>query len=330
MPGSNSSRQRSKRALDRRNAKAAFTLVELLVVIAIIGILIALLLPAVQSARESARTTQCKNNLRQVGVALHTFVSASNGVLPMAHEANDRTTPSTGLFTALLPYIEQQAVFDQIAENKREATTDFWDPRTESDGLKYTSINAYLCPSFIYSTVIQRSGGSLDEEGALVTYQGVAGAITADILNDPEAEYGLSSFGDIPRNGMLQWNEKPIRISQVTDGLSNTLFAAEFVHYDRDASSRVSREPGNVRTWLHGKRTATYSTKVLEHPPNSPLDRFADGIAFNYLPMGSFHPAGINAVFGDGSVSFLTDDIAFDLYQALGTANGAETIAETF
>lgn len=313
-----------------------FTLVELLVVIAIIGVLVALLLPAVQAAREAARRAQCTNNLKQVGLGVHNYISSRRDELPMAHEG---VSYKLGLFTFLLPYIEQQQVYDQIEAAKQAAESNprvsAWNPRDDRE-IRYIKIDSYLCPSYPFSPSLDVSEVGDFKGGALSTYQGVGGArteaflISADAADDQKTVYGISAHGNIPKNGPLRWDPESVRVSQVTDGLSNTMFMSEFVHYDLDAGSSLSKEPGNIRPWLIGISNASYSFKVLEHSPNALIDRVADGVPFNYLPMGSFHPGGINAVFGDGSVHFLTDSIDFETYQFLGTIDGGEVAGNIF
>lgn len=312
------------------NRNSGFTLVELLVVIAIIGILVALLLPAVQSAREAARRSQCTNNLKQIGLGVHNYLSSNNDMLPVAHEGESY---KSGLFTFMLPYIEEQAVFDLIQKEKDKAASNprlpAWDPSNDRE-LRYSKVEAYLCPSYPYAVVLDVASTNDVEGGALTTYQGSGGAITQEFFDAPDSEYHTSTHGDVPKNGPLQWDSKPVRASQVTDGMSKTMFMTEFVHFDRDPSSRFSTEPGNIRPWFIGVSNASYTFKVLEHPPNTRIDRKLDGVPFHYLPMGSFHPGGIVAVFVDGSVHFINDNIDFESYQFLGTVNGAEIIAEAF
>lgn len=326
--------------------RSAFTLVELLVVIAIIGILVAMLLPAVQSAREAARRMQCTNNLKQVGLGMHNSLS-TYGVLPTAHDEKESPYVAyrIGLFVNLLPFAEESVLHDSIHEalDEFEANNDARDPRNLSEDLRYTQVSSYICPSYPFSPVV--TGTNPTRSGALSTYQGVAGAITPAYLEEYEDAiasggrggsatalrkyFDASAYGDVPKNGALRWEaEDALTDSKITDGLSKTMFMTEFVHFDADIGSSVSVEPGNIRPWIIGGSPASYSMKVVEHPPNSPLDRDLNGIDFNYLPMGSYHSGGINVLYCDGSVHFITDSVELDFFQSLATANGEEVINE--
>ena len=183
--------------VDPGNRHQGFTLVELLVVIAIIGILVALLLPAVQAAREAARRSQCVNNLKQMGLAVQNEIS-TYGRLPRAQPK----IGEHGLFVAMLPFLELQALYDQVVENFEAGIP------PGQDNLRFTPVAAYVCPSYPHS-VINTSGQSF-QTGALTLYQGVGGAV--NLLNQ---EVDESPFGDLPRNGPFQWGPKPVRVSQI-------------------------------------------------------------------------------------------------------------------
>jgi prepilin-type N-terminal cleavage/methylation domain-containing protein/prepilin-type processing-associated H-X9-DG protein len=292
-----------------------FTLVELLVVITIIGILVALLLPAVQAAREAARKIQCANNLKQMGLALHNYAAAWNGYVPPGSPGY----PKHGLFTYMLPYLEQQALYDRldIAENKYD---------TFSEPHRFDVVSTYICPSWPYLSVY-RTGVSFP--GALTLYQGVAGAYPG---TPPVVDNGN---GAVPNNGMFGWggtvtgNVKGVfarRFADVTDGLSTTLAIGEFGEIDVKADSTYylcSIPPGNVRPWVCSSWTnplGLYASKVLVYAINTRVSR-SDGAAFNHLPMTSFHPGGANFLIADGSVVFLLETIQMDLYQKLGAVN---------
>lgn len=303
----------AKRPLRQRRPKAGFTLVELLVVIAIIGILIALLLPAVQSAREAARRMQCSNNLKQIALALHNYAAAQREHFPIGSPG----PVEHGVFSALLPYLEQQAIYNELDLTGKTRTT-MQEPH------RYTSIPAYLCPSWPHGPVFRNMHNGL-QNGAVTTYQGVAGAYPTV---PPVTEAG-TGCGDIPKNGVFGWGF-PRRMGEVRDGLSNTLALAEFVQIDLKAGSGTmsfENPPGNVRSWVFGATSTglcSYAFKVAVHPLNSQFDRVADGVSFNHLPFGSYHPGGGHFAAADGSVHFLSDSVSFDLYRQLMTVDGGE------
>ncbi len=289
-----------------------FTLVELLVVIAIIGILISLLLPAVQAAREAARRMQCANNMKQMGLAMHNYATSFGSYFPPG-------TPGPwkhGLFTYMLPYLEMQPLYDQL-DLKRETYTTYNDPH------KFEVVPCYVCPSWPH--------GAVDEDdpytGALTTYQGVAGAYP----DEPPVE-SASYAGNIPLNGMFGWDFVRA-MAEVTDGLSNTVALGEFTHIDYETPSGSSvgwwaEPPGAVRAWVYGGSTDTglYASKVLVYAINSKINRGTDNIKFNHLPMGSFHPGGAHFLVGDGSVTFFSENMSLDAYFKLATVDGSEVV----
>ena len=290
-----------------RGRPRGFTLVELLVVIAIIGILIGLLLPAVQSAREAARRMQCSNNLRQMGLAIHNYMAQHNGCLPLGNPGVQRH----GLFTQMLPYLEQSAIYDAI-----DIDGDTFDSAIKD--YRYTSIPAYFCPSYPGDPVVENASNYY-MNGASCTYQGVAG-----VLRDGEPYTSAGGgAGNIPHNGLFGWDVVR-RVRQVTDGLSNTLAIGEYVQ--RDKTGEFSVLPGNVRPWIFGALSdkSSYVFRVLEWPINANVERKADNIPFNHLPLGSSHPGGANFLVADGSVAFLSENTALTVYQALGTIDGGE------
>ncbi len=309
--------------IDNREAtsqkpKRAFTLVELLVVITIIGILISLLLPAVQSAREAARRLQCSNNLKQMGLALHNYATTWKESFPPA----DTGGYKHALFTSMLPFLEQQALYDSMLDAERANPTTYTTQADEAH--KYTAIAAYLCPSWPHPTVYRDLSSTWPlylGEGAITTYQGVSGAY-------PNKAPYVSGDGRVPQNGMFGMGYVR-RMGDVTDGLSNTLAMAEFVHIDQQKQS-YGAPPGNVRPWILGmgqSRQGMYTAKVLVYAPNAKIERFVEGIPYNHMPMGSHHPGGMNVLLGDGSVTSLSESINLELYFQLATVNGGEAVS---
>ncbi len=319
----------------RLPSRAAFTLVELLVVIAIIGILVALLLPAVQTAREAARRMQCVNGLKQIGLAAHNFMSAQ-GRLPsgVGRELADaldsrRSFVKKGLFTELLPYMEEQAAYDLVVFDYYDRGLAFYE-----DPAREVIVPAYVCPSYPNLPVVARSPEYYDYEwGALVTYSGVGGAVRS-----PNQPLTKSVFGDLPINGAFLMSEELINgrfpqaigkartLRQIKDGTSKTFLIGEFVHQNCELGQLTEPYPGNLRPWyLAGASDAPYSFKVAEFPPNSCVTR--DDTPFNYLPFGSFHSGVCNFCLVDGSVHSIAENVDLEAYKDFATVNGKEVTA---
>ena len=303
----------------RMRAKG-FTLVELLVVIAIIGILIAMLLPAVQAAREAARRMQCTNNLKQMGLAIHNYASSWKDQFPPGSPG----IWEHGLFSLMLPYLELESIYDQL--DMTGATN------TCYETMRHEKIACYVCPSWPYEIDYEDSS-NLWKDAAITLYQGVAGAFP-DTKAVASTDLESAGAGDIPRQGsvfggMFGWGYAR-RISEVSDGLSQTLAMGEFVVIDTDTSTGwLSQPPGEVRGWIFGgggSSKGLYASKVLACSPNTTIPRKTPDINYNYLPMSSFHPGGVNFSIADGSVRFLNDDIDLQTYYSLGTVAGGEIV----
>jgi prepilin-type N-terminal cleavage/methylation domain-containing protein/prepilin-type processing-associated H-X9-DG protein len=290
----------------KRRPSHGFTLVELLVVIAIIGILIALLLPAVQAAREAARRMHCANNLKQIGLALHTYTN-SHGLFPSGADGNW----SHSMFCYILPFMEQQDLYKRL--NFSIAAVD------EPEAVRNQPIPAFVCPSFPIDPVLN-SPTNVYQRGRITTYQGVGGAYVSG------AKVSTSIYGDMPDNGIFGWKLKR-RIGDITDGLSSTLAVGEFSLIGPDGTPLG----GYFRPWVVGGHEgsataiASYTSKVARH-------RFAvaqvrsdsSTTPFNHLPMFSHHPNGCHFAMADGSVHSLNVDMDLAAYLAMATCNRGE------
>ncbi len=298
-----------------RRRPHGFTLVELLVVIAIIGILIALLLPAVQAAREAARRINCANNLKQMGLALHNYADSHKSFPSGADSAW-----CYSIFVHLMPYMEQDVLYDQI---------DFTVPSVNvTDDIRDKVIPALVCPSFTADPVMNDPTYSY-LRGAITTYQGVGGAYYQ--ADDASGKYDGSFYGSLPKNGMFGWNLKR-RMGDVSDGLSNTLAIGEFaIVGDNGTATNGFYRPWVVGAYYGGgTQIASYSSKVARFRFGLARDRddvsgSIDGAPFNHLPMFSPHPSGCHFAAADGSVHFLVDDMELNLYLNMATCNGGET-----
>jgi prepilin-type N-terminal cleavage/methylation domain-containing protein len=272
--------------------RKGFTLVELLVVIAIIGVLVALLLPAIQAAREAARRTQCKNNMRNIGVALHNFHDVQ-GHLPAGWVADEpEGEPGWGWGAYLLAYLEQNALLEQQVDLHSHID------EPENADARQAVVPIYLCPSDTAGNPRFKLTGLHDSlfEVGRSNYAGVFG--TEEVEDDP-------SNGD----GTFYHNSY-VALRDILDGTSNTLITGE----------RSSRLGGT--TWVgmvHGATEAM--ARVVgscDHVPNDDHLHFED--------FSSFHPAGANFIFGDASVHLISEDINPAVYHALATRAGGEPV----
>jgi len=292
----------------------AFTLIELLVVIAIIGLLIALLLPAVQFARESARRTECQSKLRQLGVAVHLFHDANRQLpanqygdydAPSAFGGYSQASQSWSFLSRLLPYLDNE----QLLLTGGIPST----PLQNSSALAQP-IPMFLCPSDNASTIKVRNETShymlTGIPVGLTNYKGVMGSNLCY-----GAWYNVSADGDCEcwykGDGMffpMDW-EQPKGLGSIHDGTSNTLMIGEDTWYEANAY-------GQGFAWAHAVETSltcAIPPNNRRTPPNVPND-FAELIGFK-----SKHPGGVTFTLADGSTRFVASTIALRTYRAMGT-----------
>ncbi len=299
------------------NSRCGFTLVELLVVIAIIGILVALLLPAVQSAREAARRMQCQNNLKQIGLALHNYEVANKSFPPGSYWYGTNYDAYRGsILVLLLPHMEQQNLFDQFDYTVRIDDQTFPDTTL----LGSTIIPTYVCPS-------DNNKGLLN--GRAIHNYAASNGPTAHI-NNPSCScstgaswntYALSPYEN-PNDfaGPFYRRDNPTTITDCRDGLSNTIYFGEV---RRDCSNHTQQ--GWVRS---NNGNGLVSTQVpintdtcdvnATDPCRKPCN-WSSELAFK-----SAHPGGALFLFGDGSVHFFSESIDHWNYQYLGAKADGE------
>jgi prepilin-type N-terminal cleavage/methylation domain-containing protein/prepilin-type processing-associated H-X9-DG protein len=318
----------------RPTSLRGFTLVELLVVITIIAILIALLLPAVQAAREAARRLQCQNNLKQLGLALHSYHStfncfpAAETIAPVhCNSSNDcRGAP---IYIALLPYVESANLERKYDYNAaigwmtwvNGTTGNGWLGNNPAANLR---LPFYQCPSDDRSTVLPSQR----------VYFAVVGGKT---------RAAVSSYGNVYTDGLFAINRFR-KFADIKDGSSSTMAFGESVHvslWGMGPGYANANVGGPVSWWMGGScqgsttpfcdpRTHCNGRAYLctENPINSnvmPLSATRE----NAVPFGSFHSGGAHFLFADGHVSFLGDVIDFPIYRAMSTIDGGEIIKGT-
>lgn len=292
----------------------AFTLVELLVVIAIIGIMVGLLLPAVQAAREATRKLQCKNNLKQIGLAVHNY----HDTFGMFPNANSNNTLSGGsLFVAVLPFVEQSNSFRQY---------DF--TRSNSDPINQAVVGQqipfYYCPSDGRPRAVPSADS--DAGRAPGTYAACIGS------RDYNQYWRFFGMPQPKLNGMIVYSDSVDRktnFSSVSDGSSNTLLVGETAYnlpdYKFSSGEFVGRPRYSFTYWCNPFPGSTTCTTNFAFNPRD----LADDDIFDPNWVRSFrsdHVGGVQFVFGDGSVHFLSDSIDGQLLDNLASREDGEVL----
>ncbi|MDP1796186.1 MAG: DUF1559 domain-containing protein [Planctomycetaceae bacterium] len=307
--------------------RRGFTLIELLVVIAIIAILIALLLPAVQQAREAARRTECRNVLKQWGLALHNYHDNFN-LLPSGGMGiqNAAATPANNfsMHVRLLPYVDQAPLYNQFDMNVHYDTA----PNLT---LKRQSFPLLHCAS---SRLTDKQSDSAADRWT-PNYYGVAGPkgpkpapLTG---NYPHVGSTTTNHGGFAQSGLL-----PIAIClnfrDCTDGLSNTLLIGELSGEQAPGWSK------NYRDWTQGSQgsptgnsgnNASYASKNVAYPISRYSGWTSSNAArlFNDVRFSSQHVGGAHFLMGDGTVRFISENIDFATYQAAASRGDAESLS---
>ena len=320
----------------RMMRRRAFTLIELLVVIAIIAILIALLLPAVQQAREAARRTQCKNNLKQIGLAFHNYHDTF-GQFPISigwNPAGERQ----GAFSDkvfILPYIDRANEYNGTNFDTFPYDSGGWFGSSNIT-VQSARLPVFNCPSQVYDT----RGGR-----ANFTY-----AINNGTNPVPGQHNGMASYVGGGGN-----SDPPVPIAKVIDGTSNTVMYSEFVI---DGSGTPVNQ--QVHTWVSGSTPAqarqsclnttglsgrqgqrgsswawsfmgvgsVYTHVMLPNDQPCHLWRGSDWLGDNMMSASSQHEGGVHVLLADGSVRFITENIDYNTWLALGTRNGNEVLGQ--
>ena len=347
----------------RSNRSQGFTLIELLVVIAIIAVLIGLLLPAVQAAREAARRIQCVNNLKQLGLAVHNYESANGALPPQQVLKFSGSTVSWksqwGVTSRLLPFAEQGSLYNAI--NYIQKTTD---PMNST--VVATAIPMLICPSEIQSQPFQSTNSAgVTSKFGISNYGWCEGDWY--VYGGPGVIANRSAFG--PNTSRT--------FAALSDGLSQTIFAAEVKAYTRayhdcaggavpppgPASPTASPDPATVLAsiaaaptsgcklangspggghthWCNGNTFYDGLTTAL--PPNmrapagppelldSDLvteDEDDGGPTYSAITARSYHPGGVNSLFGDGSVRFIKNNVDWRIWRSVGTVAGGEVVS---
>jgi prepilin-type N-terminal cleavage/methylation domain-containing protein/prepilin-type processing-associated H-X9-DG protein len=265
--------------------RLAFTLIELLVVIAIIAVLLGLLLPAVQKVREAAARTQCLNNLKQIGLAMHSYQD-TNGALPAGWvtTATAQPNPGWGWGTLILPYLEQQNVFTALNPNLT-GTANM--PRASSNALLQQALPSYVCPA------------------------DVGPPRNASINTGTNNGYGKSNY-TVNREVTgpdVDGHPAPLSVQRIPDGASNTILVGE--RENRWTTGAIWPGRANTTASFEGRPGLRMNARMGDGvtPPALPQDPFSGDNNCARLCWGSLHPGGANFLLADGSARFLRENI---------------------
>jgi prepilin-type N-terminal cleavage/methylation domain-containing protein len=328
----------------------AFTLVELLVVIAIIGVLVALLLPAVQAAREAARRSQCTNNLRQIGVGIHNYETTWKTLPPGSYQAVFGTW-----ILHLLPFVEQQALHSQYVgsgamERMRETSPLSGGPRYGWAGnlpVTQTQLKVYLCASDTKSAQAGIISGVTFHNYAACygnTTRGRLSPVGRTASGQPNF-FGGGAMIEVINENSGNWPNyyswithddrylKSSRLAEITDGTSNTLCISETVQgkgsdlrgfgwWGGGAHFETLLAPNSS---LPDRTEQSCNTAVRLNPPCANRE-VGNPEGEETIAARSRHPVGVSAALADGSVRFFSNNVNLDVWRAWGTAYGSDTI----
>lgn len=268
-----------------RTRLQGFTLVELLVVIAVIGVLVGLLLPAVQSAREAARRMQCSNNLKQIGLALHNYHDSIRSFPPGSLFGDDEY----GWACMILPQLEQRALYEQIDFSGQAPDVSI----VLQPGVTDQIVTTYICPTasmqLTHSPLRPGAGGGGADLGG-------------HARNDYSGSLGTGGGSITGMFGKIGSIYKPIKMRDVLDGTSNTILVGEAYTRDMRAVDGPGHpNAGDFKVWIgtNDQHQNVVAEGGLEHVPNGTRD---DSFA-------SQHPGGVMYAFADGSVSFISENV---------------------
>ena len=293
--------------LQRNRRKNGFTLIELLVVIAIIAILIALLLPAVQQAREAARRSTCKNNLKQIGIAMHNYNSAHRtlppGYIDDDPAANVSNHNLLGWGVMILPFIEQSALYNSIGSvggfNNNWTTITEMTTGTTAVPVPYSRVvlSPYICPSDPMKGINSDVGNY-----GKSNYTGVAGNT-------------YKSSGTTKPTGTF-YDNSHVTFRDFTDGLSNTIIIGE----------RGTAGVKNGTIWIGNYSDGSYYTQnAITSPTSAYYGINGTAGSWNFT---SSHTGGVHFLLGDGSVRFISENVYLGTYGNLGYISDGNVLGE--
>jgi len=331
--------------------RRGFTLIELLVVIAIIAVLIALLLPAVQSAREAARRAQCVNNLKQIGLAMHNYISTHSALPPAKIYSGSCSiaNPGGGLvlnttaFAMILSFMEQTAVYNAYNFSQPSSNAAWNGGNLTLLGTAFsnstsvgTLVSSFACPSdippVIHPTTSDTTGtGPYSMQSAMYSNYFVNAANYTEYNCPGATNSGMPN----PSYQGPFYNDISVTLAQITDGTSNTFLVGESVQPPGHFSNLYGPYWGSgTHTSTHGRILPPTSSTAGACAPNGPSAIFYPAYAnqaIGKLPyawvFGSKHPGGLNMAMCDGSVKFIKNTISLYAWWGLATISNGEVLS---
>lgn len=300
--------------------RRGFTLIELLVVIAIIGVLVAILLPAVQQAREAARNSQCTNNIKQMGIAFHNYYE-THSRFPISqswHKLGPKYAISACWARSLMPYVDQGN-----AVGKYNDDLGHLDPANRP--LVGRSMPLFKCPSSPAQAVVTMTANT-----STMDWEGVTNGEQVPVGINEYACASNTSVSGVATVGLMPYNNFSTMISEVTDGLSNTMQVCEIagggVVYD------ARRNVSSTNTSLHWRIWAGFSRLSLRNYSYDGLVNGGGNCVVNCTSDGanpySFHTGGANILLGDGSARFISESLDLTTMVRLVTRNDGKPLGE--
>jgi len=304
--------------------RRAFTLVELLVVIAIIGILVALLLPAIQAAREAARRTQCSNNLKQLGVGFHNYHDTHRVFPPSCVKEKFQDAAGSAQATLwsgmLLPFLEQDAIWNQITGMGFGIV---WNDDGVNEDVARTKLPSFQCPS------APESNETFDDGGVNPRYRSNYGVVTSGTVGINLNPYGIAINRSGENNNHMddgglahgRWDaaftmqNTALTFADIVDGTSNTIFVGERARWTLGQRNYVYIATPNAQN-AHAKFSGSTGIEI-----NSKDTGHRGWAGFH-----SMHPGGAQFLFGDASNRFISENVNDYLFSSLGTRFGGEAV----